>query len=121
VLVGAGNLRRAYSLDAGSQELVFVGGPLIVAVVASPEAALVAAGLLCLAGTATLSATPASRAWRPIRHHAGWRGAPRCRLRGRRRSAAHGRRESHSGIPPVRFHGSRCVNQRHHPRSVISP
>lgn len=68
VLVGPRNLQRAYALDAASQELVFVAGPVVVAVcvaAASPSAAMAAAALLGLAGTALLASTGASRTWRP--------------------------------------------------------
>jgi len=81
-LAGDIGMSRAYSLDAGTQELVFVGGPLIVAVCAeagSPAAALVTAAILCLAGTAALASGGPSRRWRPAGHHAGWLGALRSR------------------------------------------
>ena len=58
----------AFALEAIVQELFFISGPLLVAVlvaVASPQAALaVAAGLTC-AGTLAFAATKASRACRP--------------------------------------------------------
>ena len=72
-LVGAGNLQRAYALDAASQELIFVAGPLVVAVCVAAggsSAAMVAAALLGLGGTALLASTAESRRWRSD-HRAG--------------------------------------------------
>ncbi|MCW2778642.1 MAG: major facilitator superfamily 1, partial [Frankiales bacterium] len=58
------DLTTAYSLESVVVELCFVGGPLLVAVLSStlgPEAAVLAAGLLVLAGGLGLAATPAVR------------------------------------------------------------
>jgi predicted MFS family arabinose efflux permease len=60
-------IETAYALEAVMQELIFILGPLIVAVLAtsvSPEAALAVTGVLALAGTLAFAATPASRNWR---------------------------------------------------------
>lgn len=61
-------LPTAYALDGIGIEMVFVAGPLIVAVtvsVGAPAMALVLAAGLVLAGTALLVTTPASRSFRP--------------------------------------------------------
>ena len=66
-LVGPANLQRAYSLDSVGQEVIFVAGPLLVAVtvaVGSPAAALVLAAVLCLLGTAVFVSSAPSRQWR---------------------------------------------------------
>lgn len=60
-------VETAYALEAVMQELFFILGPLVVAVLAtaaSPQAALVAAAALTLVGTLAFAATPASRNWR---------------------------------------------------------
>jgi MFS family permease len=61
-------LPSAYALDGIAIEMVFIGGPLLTAVVvsvASPAAALLVACGFALAGTLVLVTSPASRAWRP--------------------------------------------------------
>ncbi|WP_328973885.1 MFS transporter [Streptomyces sp. NBC_00239] len=61
-------LRAAYSLDSGSQELVYVAGPLLataVTAVAGSTAALLATGLLGLMGAAAVATSVPSRTWRP--------------------------------------------------------
>jgi MFS family permease len=58
----------AYALDATANELVFVVGPTLVAVlsvVAGAAAAVAVAGLLGVAGTVAIATTPALRGWRP--------------------------------------------------------
>ncbi len=60
----------AFALEAIVQELFFISGPLLVALlvaVASPQAALGVAAGLTFAGTVAFAATPASRAARPQR------------------------------------------------------
>ena len=60
-------LRTALALDALIIEVVFIGGPLLVAglvLVASPQVALLAAAGLSLGGTLLFAAQPPSRAWR---------------------------------------------------------
>ncbi|ETK38070.1 MFS transporter [Microbispora sp. ATCC PTA-5024] len=82
VLVGQENLRQAYALDAAAQELVFIGGPLIVAAavaVAPPEAALVLAAVLCVAGVLTLATARPSREWRGEPGARDWLGPLRSR------------------------------------------
>ena len=58
----------AYALEASLQEIFFVVGPLVVAVVAgvvAPAAALVVAAVAGAIGTAVFALTPPVRAWRP--------------------------------------------------------
>ncbi|HEX8122512.1 MAG TPA: MFS transporter [Solirubrobacteraceae bacterium] len=60
-------LRSALAVDAISLEFVFVGGPLLTALlvaVASPAAALAAGFALSGAGATAFAMSPASRAWR---------------------------------------------------------
>ena len=81
-LVGPANLQRAYGLDAASQELVFVTGPLVVAVsaaAASPAAAMMVAAVLGALGTALLASTAHSRRWRSEHRAGGLLGALRSR------------------------------------------
>jgi predicted MFS family arabinose efflux permease len=62
------------------QELIFVVGPPLVALLAtvfSPAAALLGTAALLLAGVGSFAATPVSRAWRPRRRAADWAGALR--------------------------------------------
>jgi MFS family permease len=59
-------VETAYALEAVMQELIFILGPLLVALLAtaaSPEAALASTGALALAGTLAFAAAPASRNW----------------------------------------------------------
>ena len=67
-LVGDGPaLRAAFGLESTVQELIFIVGPLVVvgvAELASPAAALLAAGALALSGTLWFAAAPAVRATR---------------------------------------------------------
>ncbi|HVM29134.1 MAG TPA: MFS transporter [Mycobacteriales bacterium] len=61
-------LATAYALEAVVIELCFVGGPLLVALLAGllgPSAAVLAAAVLTLGGTVWLVSTPALRAVRP--------------------------------------------------------
>jgi MFS family permease len=73
-------LQTAYALDAVVQELMLVGGPLLVAAlvaVGSPVTLVAVAAGLSLAGTVAFATAPASREWRgaaPARH---WAGPPR--------------------------------------------
>jgi MFS family permease len=68
ISVVAGSLAEtAFALEAIIQELFFVVGPLLVALIvaiATAEAALAAAAALAVAGTLAFSWTPASRHWR---------------------------------------------------------
>jgi hypothetical protein len=60
-------LRSAMAVDAITLELVFIGGPLLAAIViavASPQAAMVVAYLLCTGGTLAFAALEPSRRWR---------------------------------------------------------
>ncbi|MFJ6636257.1 MFS transporter [Streptomyces sp. NPDC091376] len=62
------HLRAAYALDSGSQELVYVAGPLLATCItawAGPTVALAATAALGLTGALTVAAGAPSRAWRP--------------------------------------------------------
>ncbi|SHN36017.1 MFS transporter [Cryptosporangium aurantiacum] len=81
----APDVPRVYALDAASQELVFVTGPLLVLVAGSFGSAggLYAAAAIGLVGTLWFAAAPQSRGWRPEeveeRHWAGALRPPRLR------------------------------------------
>jgi MFS family permease len=65
VLAG-GLTETAFALEAMLQELFFIFGPLLVAVIvalATPQAALIAAAAMVTAGTLAFAATAASRNW----------------------------------------------------------
>ncbi|MEU5164447.1 MFS transporter [Streptomyces sp. NPDC020875] len=60
-------LRRAYSLDAVAEELLFVTGPLLVGVVAqlaTPSVGLAVSAVLVLTGSLTLISAPPVRGWK---------------------------------------------------------
>jgi MFS family permease len=60
----------AYALESVIQELIWISGPLVVAVVvafASPSAAVVLSGACCLVGTLLFVRSPLAR--RPLRHN----------------------------------------------------
>jgi MFS family permease len=81
-VVAAEKLESAYALDAAAQELIFVGGPLIVAgcvAVASPVTALCAAALLGLAGVLVVATAGPARAWRAPARERDWLGPLRSR------------------------------------------
>jgi hypothetical protein len=66
-------LNAAYELDAGAQELIFVVGPLLVAVavaVGSPSTALHLTSAVGLAGTFAFALAPPARQWRAGEHAA---------------------------------------------------
>lgn len=70
-------VHAAYALDAAAQEILFTAGPLLVVVLAgavSAEAAVVATGLLGIAGTLVVASSRPSRAWRPVEHVPHWAG-----------------------------------------------
>jgi MFS family permease len=72
-----GRLQAAFAVESTVQELIFVVGPPLVALLAaavSPAAAVLGTGALLLAGTAVFASTPASRAWRGQRRAADWAG-----------------------------------------------
>ena len=77
-LAGRADLTEsAYALEAVMQELFFISGPLLVAVlvaVASPQVALAAAAALTSVGTLAFAAMPASREWRAERRQSHSRG-----------------------------------------------
>jgi hypothetical protein len=74
-------LHAAYELDAGAQELIFVLGPLLVAVsvaAVSPAAALHVTAAIGLAGTLAFALAGPARAWRAALHDAvSWSAAVR--------------------------------------------
>jgi MFS family permease len=75
-------LAAAYELDAGAQELIFVVGPLLVAVgvaVGSPAIALDVAAAIGLLGTLAFALSPPARTWRAAGDHgpAHWTAAVR--------------------------------------------
>jgi MFS family permease len=75
-----GRLQAAFAVESTVQELIFVVGPPLVALLAavfSPAAALLGTAALLLAGVGSFAATPVSRAWRPRRRAADWAGALR--------------------------------------------
>ncbi|MET8411279.1 MFS transporter [Streptomyces sp. NPDC005195] len=61
--------RTALALDASSQEMIYIAGPVIVAgiaLAASPSAALLVTAVLAITGTASVVTTHASRSWTPV-------------------------------------------------------
>jgi MFS family permease len=71
------DLQSAFSVEAVVQELIFVTGPPLVALLAalaSPAVAMLGIAVLLLAGVGTFATAPASRAWRGGRRAAGWAG-----------------------------------------------
>lgn len=61
-------LAAAYELDAGAQELIFVAGPLLVALalaLGGPALAVHLASAVGLVGTLAFALAPAARGWRP--------------------------------------------------------
>jgi MFS family permease len=75
-----GQLQAAFAVESTVQELIFVVGPPLVAVLAavfSPSAAVLGTAALLVVGTGVFAATPVSRAWRPRRRAADWAGALR--------------------------------------------
>jgi hypothetical protein len=64
-------LESAYAADATFQELIFIGGPLLVVAVAAiggSGSAIVVAGALGCTGTVFFATSRASRQWRPAPH-----------------------------------------------------
>jgi predicted MFS family arabinose efflux permease len=67
-LLDEADVRAAYAVDASAVELTWIAGPplaLGIGVAWSTSAALIAAALVVLAGTAAFAAQPVSREWRP--------------------------------------------------------
>ena len=80
VLADDDQLQAAFAVESTVQELIFVVGPPLVALLAaaiSPAAALVGTAALLLAGVGVFATTPTSRAWRPARRSGDWAGALR--------------------------------------------
>ncbi|QYX79562.1 MFS transporter [Streptomyces akebiae] len=81
-LVGQENVQQAYSLDAGAQELVFIGGPVLVAATVAlgpPEPALGLSAFLCFTGVLIMATSRPSRDWRGQPGPRDWRGPLRSR------------------------------------------
>ncbi|MBF6331127.1 MFS transporter [Nocardia transvalensis] len=77
VVSGEQNLRAAFSLDAATQELIFVCGPLIVlgaTALTGPAAGLLVAGAVGLFGTVWFATAPPARAWRGTDAERHWLG-----------------------------------------------
>ncbi|HEX3202355.1 MAG TPA: MFS transporter [Actinomycetes bacterium] len=75
-----GQLQAAFAVESTVQELIFVVGPPLVALLAaafSPSVAVLGTAALLLVGTGVFAATPVSRAWRPRGRAADWAGALR--------------------------------------------
>jgi dipeptide/tripeptide permease len=73
-------VQAAYALDAAAQEVLFTVGPLIVvlvAQVASAQAAVWLTGLIGVAGTVIVATSVPSRRWRGEAHTPHWAGALR--------------------------------------------
>ncbi|MET8411138.1 MFS transporter [Streptomyces sp. NPDC005195] len=69
VMPSRAHQRTALALDAASQELIYIAGPIVVAVivlVASPSAALLVTAVLGIAGIALVVTTRTSRSWTPV-------------------------------------------------------
>ena len=67
-LLDEADVRAVYAVDASAVELTWIAGPplaLGIGVVWSTSAAVIAAALVVLAGTAAFAAQPVSREWRP--------------------------------------------------------
>jgi MFS family permease len=80
LLGDGGRLQAAFAVESTVQELIFVIGPPLVAVLAavlSPAAAVLGTATLLVIGVAVFATTPASRAWRPARRTGDWAGALR--------------------------------------------
>jgi len=76
-LVGERRLDAALGLDAASQELIFIVGPLLVAganAVGGPAASLWVAAALGVVGTCAFLLAPPPRAWRPVPREPHWLG-----------------------------------------------
>jgi MFS family permease len=81
VLEDSAQVQVAYGLDAASQELLFVTGPLLVvaAALVSVDAALLLTGLLGVLGTLVVVTSKPSRSWRGEHRVAHWAGPLRSR------------------------------------------
>ncbi|MFF7212094.1 MFS transporter [Streptomyces sp. NPDC008238] len=81
-LVEPDELESAYAVDAGAQELVFIGGPLLVgglAVAGPPRLALLAAAVLGVVGALSVATSAPSRAWASAARSVHWLGPLRSR------------------------------------------
>ncbi|MEU8952606.1 MFS transporter [Streptomyces sp. NPDC048489] len=69
VMPSRAHQRTALALDAASQELIYIAGPIVVAAIvlaASPSVVLLVTAVLCIAGTALVVTTRISRSWTPV-------------------------------------------------------
>jgi predicted MFS family arabinose efflux permease len=81
-IVAPARLEKAYAMDSGSQELIYVGAPLVVtavAAVASPALALWVAALLGALGVLIVVTSPPSREYKAPERSADWLGPLRSR------------------------------------------
>jgi MFS family permease len=81
-IVAPGKLESAYALDSASQELVFVGGPLVVAgcvAAGSPVGALWLGALLGAFGVLVVATAPPTRSWTATVRSTDWLGPLRNR------------------------------------------
>ena len=78
LLLGRGDeLQTAFALETTAQELIFMLGPLVVALcvtVIAPAAALVVSAVLSVSGTTAFATSSLSRSWRPVARASGWAG-----------------------------------------------
>ncbi|MER6992451.1 MFS transporter [Saccharopolyspora hirsuta] len=77
VVVGEHHVRAAFSLDAATQELIFVCGPLVVlgaTAFGGPSAGLIAAAAVGLLGAVWFATARPARAWRGTRVERHWAG-----------------------------------------------
>lgn len=77
LLRGTDRLETAYALESTLQELTYILGPLVVAVLVawfSPAAAVLAAGTTAVVGTLLFVSSRPSRVWRGQPRAAGWSG-----------------------------------------------
>ena len=75
-------LQTAYALESTLQEIIFITGPLLVALLVttiSPAAAVLSAAGLALVGTLGFATAPPSRAWRGLQRTRDWAGPLRNR------------------------------------------
>jgi predicted MFS family arabinose efflux permease len=80
--VSGPTLQTAYALESTMQEVVFITGPLLVALLVttiSPAAAVLTAAGLAFVGTLSFTTSPSSRAWRGQQRARDWAGPLRNR------------------------------------------
>ena len=80
--VSGPTLQTAYALESTMQEMIFITGPLLVALLVttvSPAAAVFTAAGLAFVGTLSFATSPSSRAWRGQQRARDWAGPLRDR------------------------------------------